>query len=387
MKKTLAILLALMLVLVNVAALAAGGKTDDEANTRAADPNDTSTWTTGTLADWTVPINKNYTVTGGTTFPVETLTFTSAPATDNPDYDSTDPTKAANLTVAAYTVSAASNTNVLKITFPTFTKVGLYHFTITEDTGSTQGVSYNTGSTEIKLSVLIVYDYANNCLKIDDSDPKKPGMGITATEVTDANGTVTKVKTDTLTNTYDMGTLTVTKTVDGTLGRRDQYFDIKVTLTATSGKKVFSDITVAGGTDSGNAQTVTGNGWEGSKEVNIKLKHNETVTISNIPAGVSYTIVENSSHAAEDPNGSNGATGYTITYADTNDNETGTGATIHTDGKGVIAKDVTSATTVKNTKDKEIDTGIVLDTVPYVLMMTLTVVGLAVLFVRKREEY
>ena len=300
-------------------------------------------------------IKKNYTITGGTPYPVETIAFTSTAATDNPDGGT------ANLTIADFDVTGANNTNVLTISFPTFTKVGLYHFDIAETTGNTQGVSYNTESTTIKISVLIVYDYDNNCLKIGDTDDA-PGVGITAVGSD-------KIKTDTLKNDYDMGTLTVNKTVTGNAAKKDQLFTIKVKFTATN--YVRSDITVAGGTDSGNSQTIAKD-WTGDKEITIKLMDGETVTISDIPAGVTYTVVEDSGHAEADPNGADGSKGYTISY----ENDSGS-----------IAKDTTSAAKVKNEKNIEIDTGIALETVPYMLIMALALVGVALLAYRRREDY
>lgn len=348
MKKSLAILLALILVLMHAAAFAAdpAGGTDD-----------TSKWTTGTLDPWTVPIKKNYTVTGatGTVYPAETIAFTSEAATDNPDGGT------ANLVIADYDVTGATNTNVLTITLPTFTKVGLYHFTISETAGSTQGVTYNPDNTQIKLSILVVYDYDNKCLKIPDG---AEGKGITAIGED-------KKKTDELKNDYDLGKLTVEKKVTGNMGRKDQAFTIKVTLETETDLKVQSDITVSGGSDSGNTQTVA-KGWTGKKEITIKLMDSEKVTVDNIPAGVTYTVVEDSSHEEADPNGSDGSKGYTISYENESDQ---------------IEKGTTKAAVVTNDKTKTIDTGISMETVPYIMILALALIVSAVLFIRKREEY
>ena len=345
MKKTLAILLALILMMANIAAL--------------ADGDDTSTWTTGELEDWTVPVSKNYTVFGatGTVYPAETIAFTSTAATDNPDGGS------ANLEVAQFSVTGVSNSNVLTITFPTFTKVGLYHFEISETAGSTQGVTYNPNNTVIKLSVPIVYDYDNKCLKIFED-----GKGITAVVVGED-----KVKTDKLENNYDLGNLTVKKEVSGNLGKKDQLFTIKVTLKTEDNLKVYSDIKISGGSDAGNTQTVTGNGWTGEKEITIKLMDSETATFANIPAGVTYTVEEDSSiHGGVDPNGSDGSKGYVISYEE----KTNT-----------IGKGETKAAIVKNNKDIPVDTGISMETVPYIMILVLALAGAVMLFIRKREEY
>lgn len=285
---------------------------------------DTTGWTSQAT---TMTLTKEYTVTSGKPFPAETLSFTVT-AADNPDDTA--------ITVSDYTVAAASGS--ITVNIPSYDTVGLYHYTIKETDGGTQGVTYATN--EIAISVLVEYDYDNNCLKAT------PGV------TKDKQGE----KEDTFENAYDVGDLTVKKTVIGNLGDKNESFPVKVTLTATG--KVYSDITVSGGSAEGNSKTISGDGWTGDKEITIELKDDETVKFANIPAGVTYTVEETNTK------------GYTATY----ENKSGT-----------IAKDATAAATITNELSTTVDTGISLDTLPYILIVLAALAAAAVIVIRKRR--
>ena len=297
---------------------------------------------------------KTYNVVGGndaTLYPAETLTFTSTPAVGNPD-----PT---NLTVNDLEVTGNTKQKLV-INVPAYSKVGVYHYTITENAGNTQGVTYTTDA--VNVSVLVEYDYTD-----EDGD----GYGLKATiGVTNAAGEGEgELKHDTFTNTYSLGSLTVSKEVAGNLASQSQEFAIDVTF--TSDQPVLSTITC------GDGQTIVPNeDWslvDGvyTAMVTVKLIHGQDVTFNNIPAGVTYTVVEQAKHEAPDPNGSNPETGYTVTY----EGETGT-----------IAENVTAAAKVINTKGTTVNTGVVLDSLPYVLLIAVAVVAVVLFTVRKRRN-
>lgn len=327
MKKILAILLALVLVLVSAAALAADGDSGmvSESFTFTGEGS----------------FQKSYTTSGTSTtvLPTETLNFVSAPDGDNPD--------TTNLTIAGYSVSGA--TGYLTVTVPSYSKVGIYKYTITETAGSSQGATYSTA--ELGLTVLVTYNYAEKKL--------------------DAVAGITKVngkKEDTFANTYEVGALDVTKTVTGNMGDQSQYFDVTVTFTAA--KTVNNAISYTGGSDATGAGTIAA-GWTGEKKVQLKIKHGETIAFSDIPSGVTYTVAEDTKHEAEDPTGADGSIGYDISY-------TGESGTI-TNSKATAA--------ITNDKDISVDTGITMETVPYIMILALALVGAAMMIIRKKEEY
>ena len=116
--------------------------------------------------------------------------------------------------------------------------------------------------------------------------------------------------------------------------------------------------------------------------INVELRGNGTdsVTFQDIPYGVTYTITEPEKEGQQtfieldqqtDPKYINDATAYTR----------------DDDITGKIEK-VTDSKTVKNTKEfTPPETGIALETLPYVLILALALMSAAVLVIRKREEY
>lgn len=305
---------------------------------------------------------KEYESTDGETFPSETLKFTVTADSNNPD--STAITVGDN-----NTFEVTGLTNEIPVNYPSFSKVGVYRYTIKENEGSSQGVTYDTEA-EINVAILVAYNEDHTGLEV------KAGV-----EKADPDAK----KVDTLTNTYDLGgnppgpggdpakaSLSVKKTVKGNLADTGKYFTIKVTLTAE--KTVNSDITISGGSDSSNPTTVA-KGWTGTKDVTLKLKHDDTIQFDKIPVGVTYSVEEDSSHIAEGSTPTteelNGENGYLVEY---------------TDGTGKIAKEKTPLAVVKNTKETTISTGISLDSLPYIMILAAVAVGAFVIFRRRRTE-
>lgn len=365
MKKFVAILLALLLALANVAALAEGLKLPDISGVVNSEG-----------ADAPYSFNKSYTTTGTNTsaFPAETLKFNVAVASGKTNPDST------MISVADFTVEKQTN-NVIPVTVPTpdathFTEVGVYEYDVTEVTGDGQAVDYFDETTDIiHVRVFIIYDDT----KTDGS--KKINYVQVWTEIEKDE------KTDDVENTFEVGSLTVTKEVTGALGDKDLDFTVTIDLETESGMKVYNDITIAAKDAKATVvsdTTIDGDGWTGKKTVTITVKDGGSVTISDIPAGVKYTVKETKAgddaivmldDSKDDPNNT---AAYYVTYDGTM--ATDAGAT------GDIA---TSAAKVEivNAKEMDIPTGITLETLPYVLILAVAVMGAAVLVIRKREEY
>lgn len=307
------------------------------------------------------PINKVYESTDGETFPSETLEFTVTADSANPDSSA--------ITVGDNNTFAVTGlTNEIPVNYPSFSKVGVYRYTIKEKEGSSQGVTYDTDA-EINIAILVAYNDDHTGLTVEAGVEKA---------APDAD------KVDTLTNTYDLGggppdsddpagaSLSVKKTVDGNLADTDKYFTIHVTLSAS--KTVNSDIAISGGSDSGNPTTIE-KGWTGDKVVDIKLKHDETLQFDKIPVGVTYSVEEDPSHLAAGTTPTaeelNGEEGYIVSY----------------DGdSGSIAKGEQPVTAVTNTKETTINTGISLDSLPYIMILAAVAVGAFVIFRRRRTE-
>lgn len=89
------------------------------------------------------------------------------------------------------------------------------------------------------------------------------------------------------------------------------------------------------------------------------MKHGETISIANLPYGVSYTVTETA------------ADGYTTTKS----GDTGS----------VNADKQTAA--FENSRNGEVDTGINLTTLPYILVFAGVIVIAGAAFITRRRKY
>ncbi len=327
MKKLFAMLLAVAMIL-SLATVAFAEETVD-----------TTGWTSAATT-LELGIQKIYVVNGETDetlYPAETLNFTVDADASNPD--------STNLSVKALDVEGNSN-QILVINVPSYTTVGTYKYTIAETAGNTQGVTYTTET--IDVTILVTYDYENECLVIEP---------VLSTAGDNKDG-----KDDTFTNTYDVGSLTVSKIVTGNLGDKSKKFDVTVTFTAEN--PVLSTITYTGG-------AIAATDWvDGKAEVVISLAHGESVTFDNIPAGVTYTVVENDYTGGE----LNGENAYDAADYDFSDTE-----------KKISAEDKDTVD-ITNNKETEVETGIVLDSMPYIVILAIAAFGMFVMLTKKRYE-
>ena len=322
MKKFFAILLAMLLVLsMGVSALAEETTTDQE----------------------TVTIKKVYQLVGAGSSPAETFTLEQVGNGTVKDGDATDAPALGTITGAAFAEGAATAVGAegqITITLPEYTKVGVYEYTLKEKAGTTAGVTYY--GNDIKLIVTVV-----------NGENGKLRIAAVHTESTGAE------KSDSFPNTYSAGTLNITKTVTGTLGDKTKLFDFSVTFTAPEEKTAKSTISYVDGTET---KTLTF-GEDGKATATFKLNDAASITFTNIPAGVTYTVTE-SDYSAE---------GYTTKVGENETNK----------AEGTItAAEQTAAFT--NTKNGDIDTGITTDTLPYAVLLGLVVLAGAALLLKRR---
>ena len=325
MKKFIAILLTLMLLCLSAGALAQG---------------DTDVPAAPTYTDMTsVTVTKVYKLVGDGTSPAETFTLEqvgdgvvkSGEATTAPDLGTIT---GATFEAGAATVDGAKGE--ITIALPTYTNVGVYEYTLQEVAGTTAGVAYY--GEQIRLVVTVI------------NDEKTGNLRVAAVHTESVGGE----KSDTFANTYSTGTLNVTKTVTGNLGDKSQFFEFKVTLTGEEGKNNYADsYRVSGGSYDSNPTSI-----EIGKEATFYLKHGETLSIANLPYGVSYTVTETEAEG----------------YDTTKEGDTGT----------IGAASQTAAFT--NDRTTTVDTGITTDSLPYVLLLGIVVLAGAVLFIKRRAN-
>ena len=292
-----------------------------------------------TPTDGTVTIHKVYKLeNAGTTSPAETFTLVQDGDGTVKDGEAKAAPALGTITGATYEKGAATvkgTTGDITVALPEYTNVGVYEYTLKEVAGTTAGVTYYDKG--IKLVVTVVNDN-NGKLRI-------------AAVHTESTG---EAKSDNFPNTYKAGELDVSKTVTGNLGDKNKYFEFTVTLNGVEGKTYADSYAVTGGSaDAKNPTTIAV-----GVPTKFNLKHGDTITIANLPYGVTYTVTET---AAE---------GYTT-------EKTGDHGTIS-------AVDQTAAFT--NTKNGEVDTGVVLNNMPYILVLAMLAAGVAVFIIRKRRE-
>lgn len=225
---------------------------------------------------------------------------------------------------------------------------------------------------------------------------------------------LSEVKVNNIQNTYYAGDLVIKKNVTGNAGDKDEYFKVTVVFTKPMGTIVNSDIpftavakngdsytstdfTIKGqydnGTNTGNHIIQwTGNGNNGAKKTatcTFYVKDNSTVTFSNIPYGINYTIQEEK--PADD------TYKHQFKFDGTTDGNASFDGQILTTDKGTdILKDdfndqaegsisdENDTVTIENNKESTIDIGVVTTNAPYIAMLILAAAAL-VLFVHRRK--
>lgn len=242
----------------------------------------------------------------------------------------------------------------LKITRP-----GIYYYTVTETNNGVQGVTYAE-----PLTMKVTAGYAT-------ADARELTYWVALTrDTTETNFMFNqdkKVGQDkAFENTYSAGDLVITKAIRGSNGDRAHEFNFTITLNGQKGTKV---------SYTADDKPATGIiGEDGTLTIpNIKMADDGKFVISNIPYGVTYTISE----ATE---------GYTATAKKGSDtaNLTTTDTTAaYTDSDDAASTTIAFTNTLGNTV---IDTGVILDNAPYMLMLAVVAGGAMTLVIKKRRE-
>lgn len=173
------------------------------------------------------------------------------------------------------------------------------------------------------------------------------------------------------TNTYsvpNLNSMTIKKVVTGAFGERTKAFTFNVTLTDKEGHTVdVTHLNVA-------------------NQSSFSLKHDQQVELKNIPINTTITVTEKD---AKDYKTS--ATGHSNSIS--SGTRTFTYEVVEKDGKAVLVSTDTGAAEVKdsaiiveNNFDGNPDTGVLLDTLPYLILLAVAVAGGVLVVVRKRKH-
>lgn len=285
-----------------------------------------------------VTVTKKYVAANAdTTSPAETFTLVQVEKGEVIDGDATSAPDLGTITGAKFLAGAATEAGAeadITIALPNYDRVGVYEYQLQEVAGTTAGVTYYGENIRLVVTVM------------QGADSKLRVAGV-HTEGSEGE------KSDTFTNTYSAGALSISKTVEGNMGDHDKYFNFTITLTGDEEKTYADSYVITGGTKEGNPSAISVNG----DAVNVQLKHGDTIKIANLPYGVNYTVVETDANAD----------GYAV-------NESKYTGTINA---------ATQSADFVNTKNGEVDTGITLDTLPYILVFGLVMIAAVVMIMRK----
>lgn len=394
-------------------------------------------------------IEKNYVKKDGTTpvdrFPNEILKFTATCTAAPMDLQAAPALNVAELQVTKVT-------NEIKVTVPAYTVPGKYNYEIKEqspaeyapDSKDTAGVIYDDAS--VFVQVVVKYDggslkkfvtvaangnfvgeetdtdndatkkadFKNQYLLDGEVDPTVPGP-----QKPDPNPVPDPDEKDPdpvkpvpdSENPVEKAKFKIMKQARGPLAGKEE-FEVNVTL--QSEKPVRSDIICNDGTEHviakvGDVQSGwTGNDQSGyTAQVTLSIKDDEVVTFVGVPAGVKYKVQESEKHIGKlNENNINDTTkGYTVAYYGGGtkvENPTASDAAAKEYGKnlfasGTVGSDTNNNIVISNSKganDEDSDmvkpnTGINLETLPYVVILGLVMIGAGMMFVksrRRREE-
>jgi pilin isopeptide linkage protein len=396
MKKFLSLVLALVLCLsLGVTAFATeftGPVAGTTGNEESAQPS-TAVAATGNL---TFDLNLNYKdaegnpiSTGNGIIPIEEVGFECKPVEGGFPASIVTPPE-----IGVTSVQTNDENSTYKVTVDAgaeFTEPGKYNYTITQTPPDSESAGVEYDRTSIGIQIFVFYDKDGKLMK-------------EATLKSEAGEGATTFKDEDFDNIVSLNDLAVTKKVEGKMGSRSQKFDIIVTLKSnkpvTTGFNTGMDIPAWDGKEhvadedtmdtsinGAAAEKIASNPYinkwykldDGSgyiAKILVQVSDESGAhTLSNIPSNVTYSVKEHARHTnTEDANSNDPALGYEVKY---DSNQTGD------------MKESSKKTTVKNTKDGDgikPDTGVILEFVPYVIILTLAVVGLVIFFVKRRKE-
>ena len=270
-------------------------------------------------------------------------------------------------------------------------KVGEYSYTITESTPAYPGVTPVDSTLTMKITVVNQLD--------EQKQPIANSYGYYVALYRGGNKIEAK---DAFKNSYDSKSLTLSKTVHGALAdlNKDFTFTIKFTKdTGVDANNLYMGPQVGTlGTNvsikpEGTATTpLAANTYlELDKPYTVSLRHNGSLELSNLPAGIKYEVFENGSEVSgsdvvlNTTNTSGQNVKYVVTVEDADQNAvTFSGITV----SGQINKESPAnvTTAFHNTNNAEPDMGVVLDNAPYIAMLAIVAIGGVALMLNKRRR-
>lgn len=325
-------------------------------------------------------IKKNYKVEKGTA-PKENFTFSVSymPGMSKPYGTYTQPVASktatasfeSNMDAKADAYQASLGIKIKDFTLPA--GPGKYCFEIKENvpTNKTPGVTYDEATRYLVITVanndaLTGYVYYAQLYDNTYAPANSIKDKATGTKVDGA---------DAFTNTYTANNVVISKDIKGGLGDLAAKFNFKVKLSYANGKAAGQYVGAKVIDYTGETADIKNQVWaiDGTTEHSISLGRNQSITLENLPEGVTVTVVETDGGEyivtkSEDTTGTLENSTITATISKVND--------ALVDGKiGFI-----------NTKEGTPDMGVVLDNAPYIAMLAIVAIGGVALMLNKRRR-
>ncbi len=338
----------------------------------------------------------------------------------------------------------------VEITLPTYATVGDYWYQVVETLGTTTGVLYGTNSVNTatntasengghsRIYYIHVQVTENNTTVGQSTLVKNVTMHKSAPETT-LNNTQYNAKANTgdtglynptnkvnaIENRYYAGDLVIKKEVTGNAGDKSKYFKVTVTFEKPSGTIVNSDIPftaiaydntnkytstdyiIKGQKSSADTTGKTVINWQIDTNDNTQtetdrkrttatcefyVKDSDTVTFSNIPYGINYSIVEAepADEKYENKIEFTASKDSAVTFdaqplqTDNDENSNKLSNKFTKTAVGSIS-DARDEVTITNQKNLAIDIGVILSNAPFIALLAVAGSALAVLIRRRRK--
>lgn len=228
-----------------------------------------------------------------------------------------------------------------------YPSTGYYFYKFKEVQGDTAGVTYNDEEYFVRVAV-----HYNNENKLEIANVKL------------FNGDASGLKVTGLQNSYSAGRLMVQKIVTGNMSNRNDEFNVTVTFTAPQGKKI--KLPIEAKSEENSVGDVQWEGDEQHKTATFKVKAGTKTMFTNIPEGVTYKVEEQKASGYDDP----------VYKTNSKENE----------NSGTITGGTADEVIIRNNKSTQIDTGVFMTNLPYLLVLAAAVVGFILFFLNKRHH-
>lgn len=271
-------------------------------------------------------------------------------------------------------------------------KVGEYSYTITESTPAYPGVTPVDSTLTMKITVV-------NQLN-DQKQPIPNSYGYYVALYRDNKKVEAK---DAFKNSYDSKSLILSKTVHGALADLNKDFTFTIKFTKDTGvdannlymgPQVGTLSTNVSIKPEGTATTpLAANTYlELDKPYTVSLRHNGSLELSNLPAGIKYEVFENGSEVSgsdvvlNTTNTSGQNVKYVVTVKDADQNAVSFSNNNTVSGQINKENPANVTTAFHNTNNAEPDMGVVLDNAPYIAMLAIVAIGGVALMLNKRRR-